>query len=771
MKLIKVVFLSLIIASIFIVIGCGTAPSGSGGDSSSERSVVFSGSKQVLSFNDTVDIQVAVVDKNNNIVDDFNDTATIELSDENLGYINTDDSFNQDDKVKLINGTGTFSFTSSKSSGTVNINVVVNDNISGSYSLNIAGDEKINEVSRVVLSMQSNQVAVNQKALIDIELFTYNGSYFQDSKTVNFVTDNPVIGKIQSPVTVQDGKGTAEFAARDVEGSANITASVDNESTNIKIVVTENAPAANISVSANPEEISASGTSNIKTVLTDSEGNPVEDGTEVTFELDNPDMGTIKETASTFNGQASATFIAGNNSGMVEITASSGGVSDSISLKIAPPEEGNIEFVSAEPSLIGLKGTDNTSSTVKFAVRDVHGDLVTNDVNVYIEVLGPGGGECVGSNPCAQTTTVSTVDGIATVILQSGTVPGPVTLNATIENTDISTSSGAISIGGGAPSASHFSLSTEKFNLEGLAYDNIQTNINTLLADRYGNYNIMEGTTVSYYSECGAIDRSVNLDNIGAGTVTFRTQSPSPVDTTIDPYSTKEELIAENSFYNAFKGYFGTYTGGNPRDGLCTVTAVVNGEEKFYDSNGNGKYDAGENFIDTVDDIFVDSNDDNEYSPDEDLVSETLKNGAFDGKNGIWDSNKKIFKNIKLLMTGQPMIFTDLSNGFHLSAGESDTFHVFVGDKNLNRPIAGTTYEITAGSGDYEIIGPYTGETYTFSDSNSLGAPIFTYRIKSNLNFGDNVTGQKLTQIDIKVNWKDITISETILGSYSVSGN
>ena len=82
---------------------------------------------------------------------------------------------------------------------------------------------------------------------------------------------------------------------------------------------------------------------------------------------------------------------------------------------------------------------------------------------------GPGGGAYIGATPGSLTAKGSTVNGNAVVILNSGTVAGPVTiiaLTTTLSGT-ISTSSGQISIGGGVPSATHFNLATSRFNLQG----------------------------------------------------------------------------------------------------------------------------------------------------------------------------------------------------------------------------------------------------------------------------------------------------------------
>jgi hypothetical protein len=105
--------------------------------------------------------------------------------------------------------------------------------------------------------------------------------------------------------------------------------------------------------------------------------------------------------------------------------------------------------------------------------------------------------------------------------LNSGNVTGPVTITASVAAglATFSASSSIISIGGAVASANHLSLSASVLNLPGFVLDNFKSNILVLAADRFTNATILSGTTVSFYTEAGAVGASTTLDATGAGTV------------------------------------------------------------------------------------------------------------------------------------------------------------------------------------------------------------------------------------------------------------
>jgi len=610
----------------------------------------------------------------------------------------------------------------------------------------LAGQDISTELGAIGLYSESGSTIIrtNSSLKLRIELITKSGQPLSGRALINFELSDPTLGQIKSPIEISEGSGSVDFSSKEREGIVTIIAKSLNANIEgrLDIQISNLSPPAQVQISADPNRISINGTSHIKATVTDSEGRPVKDGTQVTFGLSNSSFGSITESALTINGKVSATFAAAQTSGEVTIWATAGEVSNTVTVNIASAEVGSIEFVSAEPNVIGLKGSGQVEvSAVTFMVKNSQGTPVQEAKSVLIELFGPGGGEYLEEEGQSEIR-VSTEEGAARVNVHSGEIAGTVTLRATVitdSGTSLSTSSGIISIGGGKPTESHFSLSVSTLNLEGLAYDGIESQITVRLADRYGNVEVLKGTTVSFYSESGGIQRSAIMDDKGCGSVIFRTQSPIPHKTLPN--------ANEIAFMNQLNSLFGIPiditdpNSPNPRDGLCTIVAVVDGEEEFTDSNANGQYDPGESYDDTYDDIFLDKDDNSIIGTDfEDLIIDRNGNLAFDGCNGQWDGNKKIYKTFNLLISGKPRIFTDFEaqlndainkaidkgENFVIGGDKKLYFHVFVGDENYNPPIAGTSYSVSVSGG----AGLEGVASYKFPDTNSsLGGPIFSYCI------------------------------------------
>lgn len=630
-------------------------------------------------------------------------------------------------------------------------------------------------VSVILLSTNSSTIATESTASITVRLLDDSGQVVTETKNVSFTLDNPGLASIPSPATTSSGVLTNTLTAGNVEGTIILTASVDDVTEQVSIQISDQLTAASISVSSSPNAITVGGTSVVTATVLDSNNDPMSDGTTVNFYVDNTSLGTIVSSSDISGGAgaAQATFSAGTTSaGTATVTASSGVASGSTTLSVAGAEAGSIEFISATPQIVVIKGSGGVeTSLVEFLVKDSAGNPVVGSQAVNLTLSGPNGGEYIGSTPGTTELVVGTVDGEVSTILHSGTIPGTVNITANVEGTALTSSSGVIAIGGGVPSEGHFSLATTVFNLEGLAYDGITADINARIADRYGNYNVLEGTSVSFYSECGAIDRAINLSADGEGTVVFRTQRPYPEDIILSAY---DNAIADD--YSDFLGVIIDDTN-NPSDGLCTIIAVVDGEEEFTDANANGLYDLGESYDDTYDDIHLDKDDDSESIPFggevagnpydsnfEDLVVDRNLDGSFDGRNDIWDSNKRISRQIKLLITGEPRVSVANSSGVSISEndtitvtdGDNERVYFSLHDRNHNSPIAGTNFRVSCDVGE---IGGKTD--YTYIDHNNLGAPIFSVVIADST--AGDTDAAEIGTLEISWTWKGDDYSYSVL--------
>lgn len=368
------------------------------------------------------------------------------------------------------------------------------------------------------------------------------------------------------------------------------------------------APApASITSTATPTTITVMGTSNVTAMVKDGSGNPVVDGTQINFSLSDSSYGTLSNPladTSGMTGSAMITFTAANKAGTVIVTAATGSVKGSTTITINPADTGSIQFVSAVPQVIGIKGSGQAAtSNITFSVKDNNGNNVADGTVVTFTMQGPGGGAYIGNIVGATSTQGSTVNGSATVTLNSGNVAGTVHIFASTQNATgetISSSAGQVSIGGGVPAYKHFGLSTSRFNLPGMVIDGATADITARIGDRFGNYNVTNGTAVSFYTEAGAIDRQGVCDDKGVTSVTIRSQEPRPDDPILySPLARTGLEIANIAVLNT------VYPSGvpnigmpipisddiHPRKGRVSVLATVQGEEYFLDENGNGLFD------------------------------------------------------------------------------------------------------------------------------------------------------------------------------------
>lgn len=461
-----------------------------------------------------------------------------------------------------------------------------------------------------------------------------------------------------------------------------------------------------VSGSSTPILLNFGDNANVVADVTDITGTTaVPNGTKVTFTATG---GTISPQGTTAGGKATATFTAGTVPGPATVTATAGAASATLAtITVNRPETGSIVFDSAVPPLIGVLGSgQQTNSLITFLVKDIKGNPVTDGTNVAFTMAGPSGGklstnggEFIGANGTTTPTTAfgSTIGGEAVVILNSGAVSGSVTIRASaaVGTTTLSTTAPTISIGGGIASGPHFDLSASVLNLPGLGFNNITSNITAYIADRFGNFNILKGTSVSFYTEAGAIDRGGVTNGDGLTSVVLRTQAPAPFQ--VAPFVPP-----------------------NPSNGHLTVLATVIGEEGFTDANGNGLYDAGEDF-DDLPEPFINRNDSvfpgtrNPRFELGEFYVDSDGNGAYSLGNGVWDGpgcNQATCLPNKLIWTTINLAFTSglakceikefvpqgqTPQGLNpIGPGQTRSVVLTIGDVNDNILIAGTTIKIGA---------------------------------------------------------------------------
>ena len=348
-------------------------------------------------------------------------------------------------------------------------------------------------------------------------------------------------------------------------------------------------------LSGSTNSVTATSPSVLTASLKDSSGLPLS-GAVVTFKTGGTGFGVFFPTGGTAltNSVGTATILlnAGMQLGADSITASatvgratilSTPFGYAVSAISTPVPAASIAFTSATPNTIAIQGAGGQeTSVVRFTVHDASGGPAANQA-VSFRLESPVGGVLLGP-----VTATSAADGTVSTGVSSGTVATPVRVRATlISNAAVTTVSSQLVVSTAIPHKRGFGMTfTPKPVVNGF----YGGTVSVLLADRNGNL-VPDGTAVSFRTQqgLGAVGPSC-LTVSGACSVQFSIVNTS-----------------------------GT---------LVQILATAIGEDSFTDVNANGKFDAGEP-TDTLSEAFIDSNHNGVYNFGEEFVD---ANG-----NGIWD--------------------------------------------------------------------------------------------------------------------------------------
>lgn len=320
-------------------------------------------------------------------------------------------------------------------------------------------------------------------------------------------------------------------------------------------------------------------------------------------------IGTGQSTVSSpilaVNGIASTTYKAVNCQGADLVTASisvGGSIKTATGTITFPAASSNsIEFVDANPDFINLVGVGTSQTEVRFLVKDVIGNPVSN-VTVDFAL-----NTTVGGLALTAYSNQTDASGLVSTYVTPGSVPTAVRVTATVRNTSISTQSSQLSVTTGLPAQDRISVAVATHAVEALEYDGVTVPVTVFLADRYGNPS-PDNTSVTFRTEAngGAVFPSTCLTVDGTCGVTWRSQGNRVIDS----------------------------SGTNAAPQRVTILATALGEESFVDANGNGRYDSGETIRD-LPEAYVDNNESGVRDAGEEFVDFNI-NGVFDNADGLF---------------------------------------------------------------------------------------------------------------------------------------
>lgn len=383
-------------------------------------------------------------------------------------------------------------------------------------------------------------------------------------------------------------------------------------------------------ISISSGSLSAGGTTSMQVSIVDQAGTLYSGGTAtVTFNSTCISQGLAVVTASgsstpgsnpntvvTSSGTADATYTAKGCSGPDVITASATVGSTSLTatgtITVADAATGSIQFVSATPTTIGLKGTGQTStSIVVFKVLDSTGAAkpgVTVNFSLNTEV---------GGLALTPSTATSAADGTVQTAVSSGTVHTVVTVTATIASPALSTQSSDLTVSAGIPASNAFSIAVGSAqygsatstlpacpNVEAYGTDGVVVPVTVRLSDRYGNP-VLPNTSVTFYTNGGQIGPSCNTTD-GACVVDWTSANPRPQTSDDSP-----PLLA---------------------NGRATILAYAIGEESFTDEFGTGFYQSPDPFQ-NLGEPYDDANESGTHDTEE-WFYDYFHTGAYVGPSG-----------------------------------------------------------------------------------------------------------------------------------------
>ncbi|HKY93225.1 MAG TPA: Ig-like domain-containing protein [Nevskiaceae bacterium] len=386
--------------------------------------------------------------------------------------------------------------------------------------------------------------------------------------------------------------------------------------------------------------LSAGGSSgltvNVRDIATDT---PFTDPVDVTFTSNCIAAGLARidpaATVTSAGGAVNATYVALGCSGDDLITArgvaNGTNMSATGTINIRASALGSIEFVSATPTTLGLRGTGlQETSAVVFRVRNSTGGPVADELVRFSLNTDVGG---ITLEP--ETARTGT-DGTVQTIVRAGTVHTSVrvTASATQAGRTVSSQSERLVITTGIPDQDSFSLSAECFNVEGLNVDGVTVPLTMHLADRYNNP-VPDGTSISFTTEGGSIDGECETEG-GVCTVDWTSQNPRPpaLNGCEGPGATQQGTDNRCSVVGRV---------GASRAGRSTVLAYAIGEESFVDADGDGLRDPTETSRFAENDLpeaFVDKDADGNRDATDALTEEFFdfnRNFAYDDADGKYN--------------------------------------------------------------------------------------------------------------------------------------
>ncbi len=782
----KSFFASLVLLSLLLLTGCNGS-SGENESVSNDNDTVISSLTlislnseldQQLSFDtdESITIQALVLDQNGDPISgqrvNFSaDLGSVSLNSKLTNSLGIAETFISNDSDTL--SAGTLTATISDLSTDINYEYISSSAVSVS-SATLTSQMLINgEIT--------NRFKVDESVQIVATLLDENGDSFSNQ----IVTVSADIGDLSSTTALTTVNGTASFTLTggDTLGAGVVTLSLSDDTSinsqlNYEIVAANSTIEDNIrlgyfddnndfiegkvKLSIDDNTISAGGTLAASVALVDTDDQRINTPTSVSFTSTCVTNGnaTIDLTVFSIRGNASATYEdikcagATGTEDIIQASITTNGITNIASeiINITGEELGSIEFLSAEPNSIVLKGSGGQETSIlTFVVKSALGNVIAQqDVNFSLSTT-------VGGISLGRTSGITNSLGQVTTQVLSGTVPTTATVTATaISSTDanisIQTQSSELSINTGLAEQTSITIAASILNPEASSVGTT-SQISVWLADSFNNP-VPDGTSANFTTEGGSIDSQCSTVN-GTCSVEWRA---------VEPYLD---------------------------DHRSTILVTANGHETFYDTNGNNTFDESDGsaiidptvssglgrrapeasgFID-MSEAWRDDNENNVKDATENIFIDDDGDGAFSEPDGMFngpqcegslcDANAKVAtirKALVLIMSDANNPIYELTSGTTIYAnsegvndqipsiadGESRAFSFKFADSAMQTLPFGTVVTIEFSGGTIN------GTTsYTVSNTSSAGFKTIDFILK---NETDGEPEEAILEIKIDTN-------------------
>lgn len=240
-------------------------------------------------------------------------------------------------------------------------------------------------------------------------------------------------------------------------------------------------------------------------------------------------LGIIPAVAYTEAGSVAVTYTAGTQAttAYIKATVNEGGVfdgSNEVALQLTPDASVYQIELSSEEAGIQVRHTGGIESTVMKAIcYDVFGNAVPEGLEVtFVITDGPDGGENIGGMGYGPVTAYTDANGVASVVVWSGTVSGTTRLRASAAT--VLSNATFITIYAGPPY--HIAVGAEYCNIPGWETVNEENGITAVVSDLYSNP-VQDSVTVYFRVDEGVVGAyGMTTDSTGVATAVFRTGAP-----------------------------------------------------------------------------------------------------------------------------------------------------------------------------------------------------------------------------------------------------